>query len=302
MCNDEGISKEKENLIVLLEKDTSNITYYLETDKNIYSIETEIEKSEDIFIRPVISVLEKRELKKFNLFQETKDTFTLLENSEKIEKLKVLKEKIEKAKKPEDNIFKKQEKLKYFFLKKEEIIFIYRYTSKAYIKSETFLTIKQKRLILNKEEDDRITLDKNIPDIIYFLDLEKAFLLNEKQAEYIIELDSHIEKIKEVFPEVQKKSKIFSTKSFPTFRIALEEQNKSKIRKFVNMIEEKTYEKFIKHREKAVKIKDMYSLNINFNKNNEIEFDKSTSMDDILHLLSDDYVQSFLDLEAKVME
>ena len=43
-------------------------------------------------------------------------------------------------------------------------------------------------------------------------------------------------------------------------------------------------------------------MTIEFNSENHIIFDDETSIDDVLHLLSDDYVQSYLDKKGRRLD
>ena len=94
----------------------------------------------------------------------------------------------------------------------------------------------------------------------------------------------------------------FISDSFEKFQVCIQEQNKSTIRKFVKMIENKTYQKFVDNRSNALEIKTMFEMTIEFNSENHIIFDDETSIDDVLHLLSDDYVQSYLDKKGRRLD
>ncbi|GFH43361.1 hypothetical protein Hs30E_19120 [Lactococcus hodotermopsidis] len=299
----------KQKLIQKLQIETDNITDYLETDKNVYRIETNVETNKTIFVNPTIESLNNQELVNFDIYQDKKDTISLITDENKLSNLIELESKFNDSQTTETNIFKNKEKIKYFYLKLNNIILVYRYTSRAYLKAKAFLKIRQtvelgqtKELELITEEDDRITLDKQSPDLIFDMDMKQAFLLNVKQSEYIIDLEVAIDKLREKFPDIQKENRIFSKDSFELFEKKISSLNKTRIRKFVKMIEEEKYHKFVEHRNQAVKIKERYSLTIEFNDCNEIVFGPDTSIEDILHLLADDYVQSYLDEESRVVD
>ncbi|MBZ6016013.1 MULTISPECIES: DUF4868 domain-containing protein [Leuconostoc] len=297
----------KKNLIEKLEQQTSDVTDYLESEKNVYRIDTDVKTNEEIFIQPAIEKLRTSELIGFDVYQDRRESVSLLTDENKLSNLANLTDKFANSQTTESNIFINHEKIKYFYITVNQVVLVYRYTSKAYLKAQAFLKIKNiefgstKELELVTEEDDRISLDKQYPDLVYDISFNRAFLLNSKQAEYIIDLEVEITKTKKSFPDIQQKNKIFSEDSYTHFEEALNELNKTKVRKFVKMIENQTYEKFVAHREKATEIKNHYKFTIEFNECNEIVFSDETSMEDVLHLLSDDYVQSYLDEEAKVI-
>ena len=292
----------KSKLLEDLSEATTEITYYLETDKNVYTLETNVSQGQETFINPTIDYLRNMELVKFDVYKSKRDSFEYLEEEDKIANLKSIAERLNDSRNPEENIFKNQEKITYFFVKLRNFVMIYRYTSRAYLKSKTVIKVKTKILELVNEEDDRITLDKMTPDIIYNIDEEKAFLLNVKQAEYIVDLEVNMTKTQNKFPEIQSKVNIFTADSFEKFQVCIQEQNKSTIRKFVKMIENKTYQKFVDNRSNALEIKTMFEMTIEFNSENHIIFDDETSIDDVLHLLSDDYVQSYLDKKGRRLD
>ena len=292
----------KSNLLLSLSTSTTEITYFLETDRNVYALETSISQGQETFISPTVDYLKSKKLVKFDVYNSKRDSFDYLEEEEKIENLKLIAERLNESRNPEDNIFKNREKIKYFYVKIQNFVMIYRYTSKAYIKSKTVIKVKTRNLELVNEEEDRSTLDKMIPDIIYNIDEEKAFLLNVKQAEYIVDLEVNMTKTQNKFPEIQSKVNIFTADSFEKFQVCIQEQNKSTIRKFVKMIENKTYQKFVDNRSNALEIKTMFEMTIEFNSENHIIFDDETSIDDVLHLLSDDYVQSYLDKQGRRLD
>lgn len=292
----------KAKLLSSLSTSTTEITYFLETDKNVYTLETSISQGQETFIGPTIDYLKSMELVKFDVYKSKRDSFDYLEDEDKIGNLKLITERLNESRNPEENIFKNREKIKYFYVKIKNFVMIYRYTSKAYIKSEVFVVVKTKNLELISEEDDRITLDKQTPDIIYSIDEQKAFLLNVKQAEYIVDLEVNMTKTQNKFPEIQSKVNIFTADSFEKFQERIQEQNKSIIRKFVKMIENETYQKFVDNRSNALEIKKMFEMTIEFDSENHIIFDDETSIDDVLHLLSDDYVQSYLDKQGRRLD
>lgn len=292
----------KSKLLEDLSEATTEITYYLETDKNVYTLETNVSQGQETFINPTIDYLRNMELVKFDVYKSKRDSFEYLEEEDKIANLKSIAERLNDSRNPEENIFKNQEKITYFFVKLRNFVMIYRYTSKAYIKSKTVIKVKTRNLELVNEEEDRITLDKMIPDIIYNIDEEKAFLLNVKQAEYIVDLEVNMTKTQEKFPEIQSKVNIFTADSFEKFQERIKEQNKSIIRKIVKMIEYETYQKFVDNRSNALEIKEMFKMTIEFDSENQIIFDDETSIDDVLHLLSDDYVQSYLDKQGRRLD
>ena len=285
-----------------LSEATTEITYYLETDKNVYTLETNVSQGQETFINPTIDYLRNMELVKFDVYKSKRDSFEYLEEEDKIANLKSIAERLNDSRNPKENIFKNQEKITYFFVKLRNFVMIYRYTSRAYLKSKTVIKVKTKILELVNEEDDRITLDKMTPDIIYNIDEEKAFLLNVKQAEYIVDLEVNMTKTQEKFPEIQSKVNIFTADSFEKFQERIKEQNKSIIRKIVKMIEYETYQKFVDNRSNALEIKEMFKMTIEFDSENQIIFDDETSIDDVLHLLSDDYVQSYLDKQGRRLD
>ena len=292
----------KSKLLEDLSEATTEITYYLETDKNVYTLETNVSQGQETFINPTIDYLRNMELVKFDVYKSKRDSFEYLEEEDKIANLKSIAERLNDSRNPEENIFKNQEKITYFFVKLRNFVMIYRYTSRAYLKSNTVIKAKTKILELVNEEDDRITLDKMTPDIIYNIDEEKAFLLNVKQAEYIVDLEVNMTKTQEKFPEIQSKVNIFTADSFEKFQERIKEQNKSIIRKIVKMIEYETYQKFVDNRSNALEIKEMFKMTIEFDSENQIIFDDETSIDDVLHLLSDDYVQSYLDKQGRRLD
>lgn len=292
----------KSKLLEDLSEATTEITYYLETDKNVYTLETNVSQGQETFINPTIDYLRNMELVKFDVYKSKRDSFEYLEEEDKIANLKLIAERLNDSRNPEENIFKNQEKITYFFVKLRNFVMIYRYTSRAYLKSKTVIKVKTKILELVNEEDDRITLDKMTPDIIYNIDEEKAFLLNVKQAEYIVDLEVNMTKTQEKFPEIQSKVNIFTADSFEKFQERIKEQNKSIIRKIVKMIEYETYQKFVDNRSNALEIKEMFKMTIEFDSENQIIFDDETSIDDVLHLLSDDYVQSYLDKQGRRLD
>ncbi|MGO3606065.1 MAG: DUF4868 domain-containing protein [Pseudolactococcus laudensis] len=292
----------KSKLLEDLSEATTEITYYLETDKNVYTLETNVSQGQETFINPTIDYLRNMELVKFDVYKSKRDSFEYLEEEDKIANLKSIAERLNDSRNPEENIFKNQEKITYFFVKLRNFVMIYRYTSRAYLKSKTVIKVKTKILELVNEEDDRITLDKMTPDIIYNIDEEKAFLLNVKQAEYIVDLEVNMTKTQEKFPEIQSKVNIFTADSFEKFQERIKEQNKSIIRKIVKMIEYETYQKFVDNRSNALEIKEMFKMTIEFDSENQIIFDDETSIDDVLHLLSDDYVQSYLDKQGRRLD
>lgn len=292
----------KSKLLEDLSEATTEITYYLETDKNVYTLETNVSQGQETFINPTIDYLRNMELVKFDVYKSKRDSFEYLEEEDKIANLKSIAERLNVSRNPEENIFKNQEKITYFFVKLRNFVMIYRYTSRAYLKSKTVIKVKTKILELVNEEDDRITLDKMTPDIIYNIDEEKAFLLNVKQAEYIVDLEVNMTKTQEKFPEIQSKVNIFTADSFEKFQERIKEQNKSIIRKIVKMIEYETYQKFVDNRSNALEIKEMFKMTIEFDSENQIIFDDETSIDDVLHLLSDDYVQSYLDKQGRRLD
>ena len=292
----------KSKLLEDLSEATTEITYYLETDKNVYTLETNVSQGQETFINPTIDYLRNMELVKFDVYKSKRDSFEYLEEEDKIANLKSIAERLNDSRNPEENIFKNQEKITYFFVKLRNFVMIYRYTSRAYLKSKTVIKVKTKILELVNEEDDRITLDKMTPDIIYNIDEEKAFLLNVKQAEYIVDLEVNMTKTQEKFPEIQSKVNIFTADSFEKFQERIKEQNKSIIRKIVKMIEYETYQKFVDNRSNALEIKEMFKMTIEFDSEDQIIFDDETSIDDVLHLLSDDYVQSYLDKQGRRLD
>ena len=292
----------KSKLLEDLSEATTEITYYLETDKNVYTLETNVSQGQETFINPTIDYLRNMELVKFDVYKSKRDSFEYLEEEDKIANLKSIAERLNDSRNPEENIFKNQEKITYFFVKLRNFVMIYRYTSRAYLKSNTVIKAKTKILELVNEEDDRITLDKMTPDIIYNIEEEKAFLLNVKQAEYIVDLEVNMTKTQEKFPEIQSKVNIFTADSFEKFQERIKEQNKSIIRKIVKMIEYETYQKFVDNRSNALEIKEMFKMTIEFDSENQIIFDDETSIDDVLHLLSDDYVQSYLDKQGRRLD
>ena len=292
----------KSKLLEDLSEATTEITYYLETDKNVYTLETNVSQGQETFINPTIDYLRNMELVKFDVYKSKRDSFEYLEEEDKIANLKSIAERLNDSRNPKENIFKNQEKITYFFVKLRNFVMIYRYTSRAYLKSKTVIKVKTKILELVNEEDDRITLDKMTPDIIYNIDEEKAFLLNVKQAEYIVDLEVNMTKTQEKFPEIQSKVNIFTADSFEKFQERIKEQNKSIIRKIVKMIEYETYQKFVDNRSNALEIKEMFKMTIEFDSENQIIFDDETSIDDVLHLLSDDYVQSYLDKQGRRLD
>lgn len=298
----------KAELIERLESETEEVTDYLETDKNIYVMDTNVQTNVNVFIKQAIEKLEASELIGFDVYKDSKESISLISDENKLKNLTELPGKFASAQEPETNIFENKEKIKYFYIKFQEIVLAYRYTQRAYLKSKAFIKIGKnevghtKELQLVTEEDDRISLDKQWTDLVYDMADKRVFLFNSKQSEYIIDLEVEITKTKKSFPDIQKKNAIFTEGSYPLFEEAISDLNKTKVRKFVKMIENKTYQKFVDNRDKALGIKQKYNFSINFNEYNEIIFNDDTSMEDILHLLSDDYVQSYLDEESMVRD
>ncbi|AGE29397.1 DUF4868 domain-containing protein [Enterococcus faecium] len=298
----------KAELIERLESETEEVTDYLETDKNIYVMDTNVQTNVNVFIKQAIEKLEASELIGFDVYKDSKESISLISDENKLKNLTELPGKFASAQEPETNIFENKEKIKYFYIKFQEIVLVYRYTQRAYLKSKAFIKIGKnevghtKELQLVTEEDDRISLDKQWPDLVYDMADKRAFLFNSKQSEYIIDLEVEITKTKKSFPDIQKENAIFTEGSYPLFEEAISYLNKTKVRKFVKMIENKTYQKFVDNRDKALGIKQKYNFSIYFNEYNEIIFNDDTSMEDILHLLSDDYVQSYLDEESMVRD
>lgn len=292
----------KSHLLSELSSSTNEITYFLETNRNVYTLETNIAQGKETFICPTIDYLNKMELVKFDVYESKRDTFNYLEDEDKIGSLKIIADRLNGSKNPEENIFKNHERIKYFYVKVNNFLMIYRYTSKAYLKSKTVVKIKTKNLVMVKEEDDRITLDKQVPDVIYSMDEQKAFLINVKQAEYIVDLEVNMTKTQSKFPEIQKEFTIFTADSFINFQNKIQVQNQTIIRKFVKLIENETYIKFVENRSNALDIKNMFNMTIEFDDDKHIIFNDETSIDDVLHLLSDDYVQSYLDLQGRLLD
>lgn len=293
----------KQELITKLNNSTGNVTNFLETNKSVYVIETDMQTNKEIFINPAVEILGTQKLVEFDVYQNKKDSISYLEEEEKLSELSTLIKKLDNATSNDNNIFKTGEKIKYFYIKCDGIIFIYRYTAKAYLKPKAYLKVwDSKELELVTEEENRIALDKQIPDMIFDTDANRAFLFNVTQSEYIIELDVVITKTMKGFNDIQTGNKIFSANSFCEFEKHIEKMSKTTGRKFVKMIENETYQKFVINRDKAESIKEMYELDIDFNDDNEIDFNENTNVEHILHLLSDDCVQSYLDSEHMVRE
>lgn len=126
----------KSKLLEDLSEVTTEITYYLETDKNVYTLETNVSQGQETFINPTIDYLRNMELVKFDVYKSKRDSFEYLEEEDKIANLKSITERLNDSRNPEENIFKNREKITYFFVKLRNFVMIYRYTSRAYLKSK----------------------------------------------------------------------------------------------------------------------------------------------------------------------
>ena len=176
-------------------------------------------------------------------------------------------------------------------------MFLYRYNSSSIFKQSWIAKLNNKMPIVEKNCNKFIILNKTKPDIIFDIKNDIALLTNVIQSEYILSIDQLFMNSIDKFNSL----KIISESTENDFIDKVKSSNKF-IRKLHKIISEETYKHFENNIDNVKDVIKYYNLDIKLDENsNKILFDENTEINDVLHLLGDDYIRKYISQKDDIL-
>lgn len=285
----------------------NDLCLFLNTDINIYSFISELDKNQRIdIIKPIETFLKGKAFCQYDALERRLNTvYYIVSAMTEFESLNYIFEMNEQIR--NGNVDQatirviEEDKIKMIIFMKENFMFLYRYNTSKLFGQGWRARFSNEKAVVEKSNNGLLILSKNIPDIIIDVQGRVAFLMNISQAEYILEIEDLFSVTLNTFSQNLRDFNLMSADTIDNFieRIRL---NKSHMRKLHKIQTTGTYEYFVQNINRIPEVIEAYDLNVNFDQENGcVIFSEESSVSDILHLLADDYIIRYISERNDVM-
>ncbi len=141
-----------------------------------------------------------------------------------------------------------------------------------------------------------------IPDVIIDIEKRILFMLNVKQSEFILEINSLFT---QSITQVQESLREFNLMKEETIELFINSAcgNNTFMRKLHKIQSTESYKYLKNNVDKVPAVIERYNLSVKFDEGiKKIIFNEETEVSDILHLLADDYVQRYISEKDDILD